>query len=135
VPRPAAWLLYATLFLWRPLDFAIEVPSTLPSIGQRGLAGALELLLHGAVAALAIAAIRAISNGLPSARGLAATALVASALTTIQSHYWSVLPHQTMPSDRLPLAAAGVVVAILWLVYLGRNVRDEQRAANSEPRR
>jgi hypothetical protein len=116
--RPAVWLLCATLLLWRPLDFAIEFPSTLPSIGQRGLAGALELLLHGAVAALAVAAIRSLLNDLPSARGLSAAALIASALTTIQSHYWSVLPHQTMPGDRLPLVATGVVVAVLWLIYL-----------------
>jgi hypothetical protein len=118
--RPAVWLLGATLLLWRPLDFAIEFPSTLPSIGQRGPAGVLELLLHGAVAALAIAAIRALSIGMTSARGLSAAALVASALTTIQSHYWSVLPHQTMPSDRFPLAATGGVVAVLWLIYLAR---------------
>jgi hypothetical protein len=112
--------LCATLLLWRPLDFAIEVPSTLPSIGQRGFAGALELLLHGAVAALAVAALRSLLNDMPSARGLSAAALIASALTTIQSHYWSVLPHQTMPGDRLPLVATGVVVAVLWLIYLAR---------------
>ena len=46
-----------------------------------------------------------------------ACALVASAVATVQSHYWSVLPHQTMPSDKLPLATPGVVVAGLWLVY------------------
>ena len=49
-------------------------------------------------------------------------ALISSALTTIQTHYWSVLPHQTMPGDRLPLAATGVVVAALWLVYLRKSV-------------
>jgi hypothetical protein len=106
--------------LWRPLDFAIELPSTLPSIGQRGFGGAFELLLHGAVAALAVAAIRSLLNGMPSPRGLSAAALIASALTTIQSQYWSALPHQTMPGDRLPLVAAGVTVAVLWLLYLAR---------------
>lgn len=120
--RGAVWLLGATLLVWRPLDFAIECPSTLPSIGQRGLAGAVELLFHGAVAALAVAAVRALSNGMPSGLLLARTALIASALTTIQSHYWSVLPHQTMPSDRLPLAATGIVMAALWLVYLRKSV-------------
>lgn len=112
------WLLSATLLVWRPLDFAIEFSSALPSLGQRGLAGVSELLVHGAVAALAVAAIRALWNGMPSGVMLARAALVASALATVQSHYWSVLPHQTMPGDRLPLAAIGVLVAGLWLVYL-----------------
>ena len=120
--RGAVWLLCATLLVWRPLDFAIECPSTLPSIGQRGLAGVVELLLHGAVAALAVAAVRALSNRMPSGLLLARVALISSALTTIQTHYWSVLPHQTMPGDRLPLAATGVVVAALWLVYLRKSV-------------
>jgi hypothetical protein len=31
------------------------------------------------------------------------------------------LPHQTMPSDKLPLAALGVGVAGIWLVYLRRH--------------
>ena len=66
-----------------------------------------------------MAAVRALSNAMPSGLLLARAALIASALTTIQSHYWSVLPHQTMPGDRLPLAIHGVVVAALWLVYLG----------------
>jgi hypothetical protein len=131
MPRGAVWLLGATLLVWRPLDFAIECPSTLPSIGQRGLAGAVELLVHGAVAALAVAAVRALSNGMPSGVLLARTALIASALTTIQSHYWSVLPHQTMPGDRLPLAATGFVMAALWLVYLRKSVdRSERRSAS-----
>ena len=120
--RGAVWLLCATLLVWRPLDFAIEFPSTLPSIGQRGLAGTVELLLHGAVAALAVAAVRALSNRMPSGLLLARAALIASALTTIQSHYWSVLPHQTMPGDQLPLAVTGIVVAALWLVYLRKSV-------------
>ena len=120
MPPGAVWLLCATLLVWRPLDFAIEFPSALPSIGQRGFAGAFELLFHGAVAALAIAAVRALSNAMPSARGLARASLVASALATIQSHYWSVLPHQTMPGDRLPLSLTGVVVAALWLAYVSR---------------
>jgi hypothetical protein len=110
--------LCVTLLVWRPLDFAIELPSTLPSIGQRGAVGILELLFHGAVAALAVGAVRALATGLPSAVMLGRAAVVASALATIQSQYWSVLPHQTMPGDRAPLVAIAVVVAALWLVYL-----------------
>ena len=116
--RGSVLLLCATLLVWRPLDFVVELSSTLPSIGQRGVVGIVELLFHGGVAALAVAAVRALANTLPSALLLARAALVASAAATVQSFYWSVLPHQTMPSDRLPLAALGVVVAGAWLIWL-----------------
>ena len=121
--RGPRWLLCATLLLWRPLDFAFEFPTTLSSLGVRGAAGVLELLFHGAVAALAVAAARALSNALPSGPLLARVALVASAAASVQSFYWSVLPHQTVPGDRLPLAILSVVVAALWLGYL-RRYRD-----------
>ena len=93
-------------------------------MGQRGAAGVIELLFHGAVAALAVAAVRALSNAMPSGPLLARAALAASAVATIQSHYWSVLPHQTMPGDKLPLAILGVVVAGGWLVYLRRSEQE-----------
>jgi len=118
MPRGSVLLLCVTLLVWRPLDFVIELPSTLPSIGQRGVVGIVELLFHGGVAVLTVAAVRALANTLPSALLLARAALVASAAATVQSFYWSVLPHQTMPSDKLPLAALGVVVASAWLIYL-----------------
>jgi hypothetical protein len=58
---------------------------------------------------------------MPSALWLARAALAGSAVATVQSFYWSVLPHQTMPSDKLPLATLGVAVAGSWLVYLRRH--------------
>ena len=119
--RGVRWLLCATLLVWRPLDFAIELPSTLSSLGLRGVPGVVELLFHGAVAALAVAAVRALSNEMPSGRLLVRAALVGSAVATVQSFYWSVLPHQTMPGDRLPLATMGVGVAGIWLAYLRRH--------------
>jgi hypothetical protein len=120
MPRAAMWLLCATLLLWRPLDFAFEFPSVLLSLRMRGVAGIVELLAHGAVAALAVAAVRALTSALPSALLLARAALAASTVATVQSHYWSVLPHQTMPDDRLPLALGSALVATLWLAYLRR---------------
>jgi hypothetical protein len=114
----AKFLLCAVLLLWRPLDFAIELLSALPSMGQRGVIGVIELLAHGVVAALAVAAARAIRRDLASAVPLARLALVASAAATVQSQYWSVLPHQTMPGDKLPLAIVAVSMAVGWLIYL-----------------
>jgi hypothetical protein len=121
MPRVWLLLLCATLLVWRPLGFATEFLSTLPSLGQRGAAGVVEILVHGAVAALAVAAVRALSNAMPSGLLLARVALVASAAATVQSFYWSVLPHQTMPGDKMPLAILGGVVAGGWLVYLRRD--------------
>lgn len=119
---PRGWLLglCAVLILWRPFNFAIELPSALPSLGMRGIAGALELLFHGAVAALAIAAVRALMGELPIGPPLAAAALVASAAASVQSLYWSALPNQTVPGSELPLAAFAIVHASAWLIYLRR---------------
>ena len=113
-------LLCATLLLWRPLDFAFELPSTLSSLGHRGWIAAVEILFHGAVAALAVSAARALWDRMPPALLLARLALVLSVLATWQSHYWSMLPHQTIPSDRLPLAVVATIVASAWLAFLSR---------------
>jgi hypothetical protein len=113
-------LLCATLLLWRPLDFAFELPSTLLSLGRRGIFAVVEILFHGTVAAVAVAAARALWDRMPAAPLLARVALALSALATWQSLYWSVLPHQTVPSDRFPLAAFATCVATAWLIYLQR---------------
>lgn len=116
-------LLCAVLLLWRPLDFAIELPASLPSIGMRGVAGAVELLLHGAVAGLAVAAVRALAASLPIGPPLAAAAVAASAAASVQSLFWSALPNQVVPGSELPLAALSVVHALAWLLYLQRSRR------------
>jgi hypothetical protein len=108
----------------------MELPRALPSLGMRGAAGAIEILFHAAVAMLAVAAVRALSTPLPSAVVLTAAALIASAIATVQSHYWSVLPHQTMPGDELPLSILAVVHATVWLVYLFRSRRVRELAGN-----
>ena len=106
------------LFLWRPLDFAFEILQTLPSLGMRGARGVIELLFHGIVAAIAMSAIRALWAEVPAARRLAAVAVVASAVASVQSLYWSVLPRQTMPGDERWLAILAILHAIFWLTYL-----------------
>lgn len=122
---PRGWLLVlcAVLLLWRPLDFAMELPLTLPSLGMRGIAGGAELLFHGAVAVLAIAAVRALAGALPIGPTLAAAALVASAGASIQSLFWSALPNQVVPGSELPLAALSTLHALAWLLYLKRSRR------------
>jgi hypothetical protein len=111
-------LLCIALFLWRPLDFAMEVLRSWPSLGMRGVRGVAELLFHGVVAAIAMAAIRALWIEVPAARRLATVAVVASAVASVQSLYWSVLPRQTMPGDEQWLAVFAIVHAVFWLVWL-----------------
>jgi hypothetical protein len=116
-------VLCLVLVAWRPLSFAFQLPATLPSLGMRGAAGVVELLFQGSVAAVSVAAARALWGGLPVGPPLAATALVASATAAIQSLYWSVLPHQTVPGDELPLAIGVAAHAAGWLIYLARSRR------------
>lgn len=123
-------VLCAVLLVWRPLDLALTLPLALPSLGMRGGLGIVELAFHAAVAALAVAAVQALWSGLPSAPRLATAALVASAGATVQSLYWSVLPHQTVPSDRLPLASIAVALAAVWLVYLARSRRIREMSGH-----
>jgi len=129
MPRGWLLLLCVMLLLWRPLDFATELAAALPSLGMRGAVGAIELLAHGGVAALSVAAVRALGAAVPAGPRLATAALIASAVATVQSLYWSVLPHQTMPGDRLPLAILAVAHAAAWLVYLNRSRRVREIAS------
>ena len=116
-------VLCAALVLWRPLDFALELATTLSSIRMRGALGVIELLWHGGVAATAVAAAQALWSGGPAGTRLAVVALILSAAASTQSNYWSVLPHQTMPGDERILVAVSIVHAAFWLIYLARRSR------------
>jgi hypothetical protein len=50
-------------------------------------------------------------------------ALAGSAGVSVQSLYWSVLPRQTLPDDRIILAGAAIVHAAAWIAYLRRSRR------------
>jgi hypothetical protein len=119
IPRGWALVLCAYLLAWVPVGFAIELFSSLPSIGRRGLLAAAELTAH-ALAAIACAAagwmllIRA-----PAAATAAASAVVISAVASMQSLFWSALPRNIAPGARLPLAALTCGHAVFWLVVIG----------------
>lgn len=116
-------LLCGILAVLQPLGFAVEAASALPSIGMRGLAGAAEIAAHGLVAALSVAAGWALWQSNPAGPALASVALVLSAVVGVQGLYWSVLPSNVFPADRLPWAALIVAHAAAWLVYLRRSKR------------
>ena len=114
-------VLCAVLLLWRPFDFVFELLQSLSSIGMRGVPGVLELLFHGVVAATSVAAVRALSSRLPIAPALAAVALIGSAVATVQTLYWTALPHQTIPGTEALLSTIAVAHASIWLIYLKRS--------------
>ena len=116
-------LLCAVLVVWQPLTFSFEAAAALPTLGMRGPAGAAELFFHAVVAALSVAAGSALWQGSPAGPVLAKVAVAFGAVSGVQSLYWSVLPSNVFPSDRLPLAAVTVAHAGAWLIYLQRSRR------------
>jgi hypothetical protein len=122
---PRGWLLIVCVFLlaWEPLRIAAEFEGSIGTIGMRGAWGVAELLAHAAIAACAVASGWALWSGNPAGPRLAVYALAASAAASVQSLYWSALPHQTVPSERLPFAILAVVNAAVWIIYLKRSRR------------
>jgi hypothetical protein len=122
---PRGWLLLLCVDLcaWEPMKLAREVSATLGSVAMRGPAAVIELAVHASVAAVAVAAAWALWIGNPRSPAFAAVAVVASAAVTVQSLYWSVLPGNTMPGDRLPLALAAIAHAAGWMAYLRKSRR------------
>lgn len=120
---PWRLLLAAYLMAWVPLNFAAAVASVLPSLGMRGAPAAIELALHGIVAALAFAAGRAIVSRREDAEAFASVAVALSTAAGLQSLHWSSLPGQTKPGDEWPLSLVLAVHGAAWLWYLRRRVR------------
>ena len=122
--RRGWWLLLAAfLMAWEPMRIAAEYASAIGSVGMRGPTAILELLGHAAIAAFCVASGWALWNGNPAGATLARYAVAASAAVSVQSLYWSSLPHQTMPGERLPFAILALAHATAWIVYLKRSRR------------
>lgn len=113
-------LLALLLFIWPAVTFASELSSSFASLDMRGAPAITELTAHAVVAVLSVAASWALWIGSPGAARLAAAAVASSAAVAVQSLYWTRLPRQTMPGDKLPLAALVVAVTIGWLAHLRR---------------
>ena len=123
-------LLAAILGVWVPFNFSAELASTLPSIGMRGTAAVIELMAHGAAAAISASAGYALWLRRPHAPMLARAALVLNAIVAVQRHYWSIVPSQTMPGDELPLSIAAVLHSAAWLLFLHRSARVREMNAD-----
>jgi hypothetical protein len=125
---PRGWLLLLCIILlvWQPLSFAVEAAGTLPTLGVRGLQAIVEIAAHGIVAALSFAAGWALWQASPAGPRLAVVVLVACAVTGVQSLYWTVLPSNVFPGDRLALASVIVLHSAAWIVYLRRSKHVRQ---------
>jgi hypothetical protein len=117
------WLLLLRIYLFAliPANFALELMKTLPSLDQRGAPAVLELLVHGAAAAVAAAAGWMIYVRNPAAPTAALIAVVANAATTIQTIFWSFLPRDISPGSAPALAALTAAHALAWVLYLRRS--------------
>ena len=104
-----------SLLVWVPGMFALELLSTLPSIGMRGALAWIELAVHGTVAAVCAVAGRMIRLGTPAGPGLAAAGIIARAGAAIQSLFWTRLPTDVAPGTRGVLTVLACVNAAIWL--------------------
>jgi hypothetical protein len=122
---PGGWLLLlcAYLGIWQPVSFAAESSLALGSVSMRGTIGVLELTVHAAITAIAVAAAWALWIRNPNAPRMAEIALVGGALATVQTLSFSRLPHDVVPGARLPIALFAIAHATGWIVYLRRSRR------------
>jgi len=118
VVRLLRLLLAAVLLILQPMNFAAAVSSVLPMLAFRGPLAATELLVHGLVAALSVAAGWALWHSRPHGPGLAILALAGIAASSVQSLYWSSLPSQTQPGTEFLLAAFAVAHSAVWIAFL-----------------
>jgi hypothetical protein len=123
MPRSWLWLLCVFLFVWEPLRFAGDLTGSIGTVGMRGAAGILELAAHAAVAAFAVSAGWGLWIRNPQAPLFAAIAVAASAAVTVQSLWWSRLPGNAVPGERLPFSLVAIAHAAGWITYLRRSRR------------
>jgi hypothetical protein len=123
MPRGWLLLLCVFLFVWEPLRFAGELTGSVGTLEMRGTLGVAELAAHAAIAAIAVAAAWGLWIRNPQSPLWASIAVAASAAATIQSMYWSRLPGNAVPGERLPLSIAAIAHAAGWIAYLRKSRR------------
>jgi len=127
MPRGWALLLCTYLLGFVPIAFATELFSTLASIGMRGTVGIAELSLHALSAIFCAVAGWMLLVRAPPGPAAAGSAIIVSSIVSIQSLFWTVLPRNVAPGERLPLTAITCGHAVFWLVVLSRYARRERR--------
>ena len=108
----------ALLIFLEPLRFGAEALMVIPTISYRGGLATVELLAHGAVAALSASAGFALFNKSPDGHRLARLAVLVVTVRSIQSLTWSVLPNNTPPGSELFSAGVTLAIAAVSLLVL-----------------
>jgi hypothetical protein len=119
-------LVAAGLVFWEPLRFAVEASMVFGSLSHRGTLAAIELVVHGLIAALSAAAGLALRNSSPDGRRLALLAITACVARVVQSLYWSALPNNTRPGDELLIVGVAVVFGTVAAVSVSRVSRTHE---------
>jgi hypothetical protein len=122
--RALTLLLCAYLLVAVPAGFASELFSTWPSLGMRGAPAVLELGLHAVGAVICATAGYLLLTRAPAAWTAGMVAVVADAAESLQSLYWTSLPRQTAPGERVPLTIFVAALALFWLWVLRRGARS-----------
>ena len=122
------WLLLLSglMRFGEPINIAVIVPAALTALPIRGTPLALVLLLRLAVAALGIAAGRALAGRPHGAVTMAKTSLGLSAAVAVFVYATPYFPNNRMPGDTPLYVAAALAYYGGWFAYLtlSRRVRD-----------
>ena len=127
-PGVGGWLLLLSglMRFGEPINVAVIVPAALTALPIRGTPLALVLLLRLAVAALGIAAGRALAGRHHGAVTMAKTSLGLSAAVAVFVYETPYFPNNRMPGDTPLYVAAALAYYGGWFAYLtlSRRVRD-----------
>jgi hypothetical protein len=122
--RSLALVLCAYLLVWVPASYAAVLLTAIPSLEMRGARAIVELGVHGLVTLMAVVAGWMISTRAPAAVPFARAAVIAAGAASIQSLFWSVLPHDVAPGQRQPLAVLAIAHATFWIVMLRQEIKS-----------
>jgi hypothetical protein len=126
-PRIGGWLLLLCMLLlvWQPISFAL-VASTVLGLGRIASRGApLVIVLAARVVTVGfgIAAGLALLGHRPGAVALAKLSLALTAALDVFVYLTPYFPTNLPPGDAAIYAAASVLYAGVWIVYLTRSKR------------
>ena len=129
--RVGGWLLLLCrlLIVFQPLSLAVTASSAVNAIAVRGPVVAVILVVRPLVAALGVAAGRALQQIQPGAVTLARVALVASAATDLFVYTTPYFPNNRQPGDTMLVVVASLAYHATWLIYLSRSRRVRETFA------
>jgi hypothetical protein len=123
--RPGGWLLVlcVLLLVWQPFSFALVASSLLGRIAARGTSFVFVLSARVVVVGFGIAAGLALLARRPGAVALAKLSLALTAALDVFVYLTPYFPTNLPPGDAGIYAAASVLYAAAWIIYLVRSKR------------